>query len=170
MRPHPGSCEGGGARRFPVRAFLLWLPYWFSNPRCCAPPLTSGLLGLLLRLLLGLLRRRLLDLALAQDRHHLRNFLARLFQLTRIFQLLRDRLAAQVEQVLALLDQLVLQVIGLFLANLFEAHDSLPFTAIRRPRAAAARTGTGPASCGRCAPGISWRSTRPRPSPRTSRC
>ena len=52
------------------------------------------------------------DLALPQDGHHPRDFLARLADLAGVLELLRHRLAPQREQVLALLFELVLQVLG----------------------------------------------------------
>src|SRR5258705_135121 len=65
---------------------------------------------------------------LAQDRLDPRDFLPRLAELARVFQLFRHRLAPQVEQVLGLLQHLPPQVLGALVPKFFQPclHDSLP--------------------------------------------
>ena len=79
------------------------------NPRSFAPPLTVGPLRFLL----------CFQIALADDRLHAGDVLARLADLAGIFQLFRDRLAAEIEQVLLLLGQLAAKRLGFSFANFF---------------------------------------------------
>ena len=87
-------------------------------------PLEAGVLGIAAQRnelrAGGLLLLLLFDLALPQDRLDPRDFLAGLAELAGIFQLFRHRLAAQVEQVLLLLDDLALEVLAALVPDFLE--------------------------------------------------